>query len=106
MMNNSDEVTELLLRWGDGDQEALERLLRLVMPELRGIARRHMRQERGGHLLQTTALINEAFIKLVNQTRVDWQNRSHFFSIAAHCMRRILIDYARTQRRVKRGAGV
>ncbi|MGI9106289.1 MAG: sigma-70 family RNA polymerase sigma factor [Pyrinomonadaceae bacterium] len=100
---NSNEITRLLLAWSDGDRAALERLLPLVMPELRHIAKRYMRQEKSGHTLQTTALVNEAFIKLVDQTQVHWQNRAHFFAIAAKCMRRILIDYARTQQRAKRG---
>ncbi len=103
MTNNSVEITRLLIAWSEGDQESLERLLPLVIPELRRIAKRYMRQERSGHTLQTTALINEAFIKLVDQTQVHWHNRAHFFAIAAQCMRRILIDYARTQRRAKRG---
>lgn len=102
-MNNSNEISQLLLAWSDGDRAALERLLPLVMPELRRIAKRYMRQENSGHTLQTTALINEAFIKLVDQTHVHWQNRTQFFAIAAQCMRRILIDYARTRRRAKRG---
>ncbi len=102
-MDNSNEITRLLLAWSDGDRAALERLLPLVMPELRRIAKRYMRQEKSGHTLQTTALINEAFIKLVDQTRVHWQNRTQFFAVAAQCMRRILIDYARTRRRAKRG---
>ncbi len=104
-MNNANEITRLLLEWGNGEQGALERLVLLVMPELRQMAKRYMRQEKSGHLLQTTALINEAFIKLVRQTHVNWQNRAHFFAIAAQCMRRILTDYARTQQRAKRGGG-
>jgi RNA polymerase sigma factor (TIGR02999 family) len=103
MMNNPDEITPLLLAWGDGDQAALERLLPLVMAELRAMAKRYMRREHSGHTLQTTALINEAFIKIVDQTRIRWQNRAHFFAIAAQCMRRILTDYARMQQRAKRG---
>lgn len=102
-MSSSHEITQLLLAWGNGDQAALERLLPLVMPELRRIAKRYMRQERSGHTLQTTALINEAFIKLVDQTRVQWHNRAQFFALAAQCMRRILTDYARKQHRAKRG---
>lgn len=102
-MNNSNEITRLLLAWSDGDRAALDHLLPLIMPELRRIAKRYMRRENSGHMLQTTALINEAFIKLVDQTRVHWQNRTQFFAVAAQCMRRILIDYARTRRRAKRG---
>lgn len=103
MTDDSDEITQLLLAWGEGDRTALDRLLPIILPELRRIARRHMRLERGGHTLQTTALVNEAFVKLVDQTRVRWQNRSQFFAIAAQCMRRVLTDYARMLQRAKRG---
>jgi RNA polymerase sigma factor (TIGR02999 family) len=99
----SAPVTRLLVRWQRGERECLDQLLPLVHGELRRIARRHMRRESPGHTLQTTALVNEAYIRLVDQTQVTWQNRSHFFSIAAHLMRRILVDHARGSRRQKRG---
>jgi RNA polymerase sigma-70 factor, ECF subfamily len=104
-MTSPQEITQLLLAWERSDPLALERLLPLVEAELRQIARGYLRKEKPGHLLQTTALINEAFIKLVDQTRVHWQNRAHFFGIAATCMRRVLTDYARAQARDKRGGG-
>lgn len=94
MMTGQHEVTELLVAWENGDRQALERLVPLVEKELRTIARRYMRRERPGHLLQTTALVNEAFIKLMKHNRIHWRNRAHFFAVAALCMRRILIDYA------------
>jgi RNA polymerase sigma factor (TIGR02999 family) len=97
------EITNLLQAWAQGDQGALEKLMPAVMEELRRLARSYLRRERAGHTLQTTALINEAYIKLAGQNRAHWQNRSHFFAIAAQCMRRILIDYAKTRRRQKRG---
>jgi len=99
------QITELLERWSSGDQGALETLLPLVEGELRRIARRYMINEHKGHLLQTTALINEAFMRLVDQKEIHWQNRAHFYGIAAQLMRRILIDYARTEHRAKRGGG-
>lgn len=102
-MGAQSEITQLLLAWEQGDESALERLLPLVEKELRLLASGYMRKEKKGHLLQTTALVNEAFIKLVDQKRVHWQNRAHFFGIAATCMRRILCDYARGQEREKRG---
>lgn len=102
-MADSQKITDLLQAWTAGDETAIERLLPLVMDELRRIAKKHLRRERPGHTLQTTALINEAYIKLVGQTRVHWQNRTHFYAIAAQCMRRILIDYARTRGRERRG---
>ena len=100
-----EAVTQLLVAWSNGDQEALDRLMPLVYDELRQLARRYMRRERAGHTLQTTAVINEAYLRLVDQQNVRWQNRAHFFAIAAHVMRRILIDYARRRRYAKRGGG-
>jgi RNA polymerase sigma-70 factor, ECF subfamily len=97
------EITELLQAWEQGRQSALEKLMPLVMGELRRLAKSQLRRERPGHTLQTTALVNEAYLKLVEQNRVHWQNRSHFFAIAAQCMRRILVDYAKTRLREKRG---
>jgi RNA polymerase sigma-70 factor, ECF subfamily len=102
-MDQPQEITDLLLAWTEGDAAALEKLIPAVIEELRRLARGYMRRERKGHTLQTSALINEAYIKLVGQKQVHWQNRSHFFAIAATCMRRILMDYAKTRQRAKRG---
>ena len=101
----TEPVTELLLRWRAGDQECLNRLLPQVEGELRRIAHRYMRMERQGHTLQTTALVNEAYMKLVDQSRANWQNRAQFVGIAASLMRRILVDHARNRCREKRGGG-
>jgi len=98
-------VTQLLLAWSAGDQSALDALAPLVYDELRRLARRHMGGERGGHTLQATALVNEAYLKLVEINRVQWQNRAHFFAMSARLMRRILVDFARARRSQKRGAG-
>ena len=100
------EITELLVRWSNGDSAALERLLPLVEAELHRLAHSYMRRENEDHTLQTTALVNEAYLKLCDQTRVRWQNRAHFFGIAAQLMRRVLIDYARDKGRSKRWGGV
>jgi len=100
------EITALLIDWSNGDQAALDKLLPLVYEELHRLARHYMRQERAGHTLQTTALINEAYLRLVDQRSVRWQNRAHFFAIAAQLMRRILVDYARSHARAKRGGDV
>ena len=97
------EVTQMLLDWSLGDQQALDRLIPVVYGELRRLASRHLRRERADHTLQTTALIHEAYLKLIEQRNVRWQNRAHFFGIAAQLMRRILVDHARTRHRVKRG---
>lgn len=102
-MQSQENVTELLLGWGDGNKEALDRILPIVYDELRRQAARYLRRERAGHTLQTTALINEAYIRLVDQKNVRWQNRAHFFGIAAQLMRRILVDHSRTKGRAKRG---
>jgi RNA polymerase sigma-70 factor, ECF subfamily len=101
----SAPVTELLLRWRAGNQECLQQLLPLVEGELRRIAHRYMRMERRGHTLQTTALVNEAYLKLVDQAQVDWQNRAQFLGVAARLMRHILVDHARELCREKRGGG-
>ena len=103
MPQSSQNVTELLIGWGKGDKEALDALLPLVYEELRKQAAGYLRRERVGHTLQTTALIHEAYLKLVDQKNVHWQNRAHFFGIAAQLMRRILVDHARTKKRAKRG---
>lgn len=93
----------MLRDWSDGKQEALDVLLPLVYDELHRQAARYLRRERPGHTLQTTALINEAYLKLIDQREVDWQNRAHFFGLAAQAMRRILVDYAKSRHREKRG---
>jgi len=98
-------VTRLLVAWGAGDESAFEKLAPLVYDELRKLARRYMAGERVGHTLQTTALVNEAYLKLVDITQVKWQNRTHFFAMSARLMRRILVDFARSRRYQKRGAG-
>ena len=100
---SSQEVSQLLIAWGDGDQKALEKLIPLVYRELHRLASRYMRRERPGHTLQTSALVNETYLKLVDQKNVRWQNRAHFFGVAAQLMRRILVDHARTHLRAKRG---
>src|SRR5258708_29919299 len=99
------EITQLLEEWSSGNQTALDRLYPLVYDELRRLARQYMRRERQGHTLQTTALINEAYVRLVDQKNVHWQNRAHFFAISAQIMRRILIDHARRHDYAKRGGG-
>lgn len=99
------EVTQLLLAWGDGDSAAFEQLVPLVHAELRRIARRHMGHERPDHTLQATALVNEAYMKLVDLRRVRWQDRAHFFAMSARLMRRVLVDFARSRRYQKRGGG-
>jgi RNA polymerase sigma factor (TIGR02999 family) len=100
------EVTQLLLDWSNGDQAALDRLTPLVYEELHRLAHRHMNRERPGHTLQSSALVNEAYLRLIDQRNVHWQNRAHFFSIASRLMRRILIDHARSHTRAKRGGGI
>ena len=107
-MNLPDEqqVTELLLAWGNGDETALERLMPVVYQELRSLARHYMRGERRGHVLQTTALVNEAYLRLVDSSRVKWQNRAHFFADSAQLMRRVLVDIARSRNLQKRGGGL
>jgi len=104
--NEPKTVTELLLRWRAGDRECLHRLLPRVEGEMRRIAHRYMRMERQGHTLQTTALVNEAYLKLVDQAQVDWQNRAHFLGVAARLMRHIPVDHARDLCRGKRGGGL
>lgn len=99
----STNITHLLKEWSDGDERALERLTPLVYEELRHQAARYLRRERPGHTLQTTGLIHEAYLRLVDAKDVDWQNRTHFFAIAANLMRRILVDHARRRDAEKRG---
>jgi RNA polymerase sigma factor (TIGR02999 family) len=99
------EVTRLLIAWGNGDQAALDELLPLVYQELHRLAARHLRRERGHHTLQTTALVHEAYLRLIDQKAAQWQNRAHFFAIAAQMMRRVLVDHARSRQYQKRGGG-
>lgn len=100
-----EDVTQLLIAWSDGDQVARDQLMSVVYEELHRLARRYMRRESPGHTLQTSALVNEAFLRLVDQRNVHWQNRAHFFAIAAQMMRRILVDHARGRGYAKRGGG-
>ena len=97
------EVTQLLLAWGGGDGDALDRLTPLVYEELHRLARRYMGREPSGHTLQATALVNEAYLRLIDHGRVRWENRAHFFGVAAQIMRHILVDFARSRRNLKRG---
>ena len=99
------EITNLLIKWSEGDAAALDELVGLIYPDLRRIARRHMGRENGEHTLQTSALINEAYLRLVDQHAVEWKDRAHFFAVSAQVMRHILIDHARRNRAGKRGAG-
>jgi RNA polymerase sigma factor (TIGR02999 family) len=100
-----NEISNLLRAWSDGDKSAIQGLAPVVYEELRRVAHRYMERERPGHTLQTTALVNEAYLRLVDYKRMHWQDRAHFFAVAAQAMRRILVDHARS-RNVKRGAGV
>ncbi len=102
-MHSSAGITELLIDWGEGDKDALEKLFPLVEKELHRLAHNYMRRLSPGNTLQTTALINEAYIRLIDQNRVQWQNRAHFFGIAANMMRRFLLNYIRDNKRKKRG---
>jgi RNA polymerase sigma-70 factor (ECF subfamily) len=98
------EVTDLLIAWGGGDLSALDRLVPVVHAELRRLARRQMSRERPDHTLQTSALVNEAYLRLIDLRRVQWQDRGHFFAMSARLMRRILVDHARSRNSLKRGA--
>src|SRR6266480_3780643 len=100
-----DDISTLLRAWTSGDQSALDRLTPIVYEKLRRLARRYMKRERPGHSLQTTALVNEAYMRLVDYERMEWQNRAHFFAVSAQLMRRILVEHAR-RHNLKRGAGV
>src|SRR6266508_2309556 len=104
-MPDQASTTQLLLSASRGDQQALDRLFPLVYEELRGLADRYLQSERSDHTLQPTALVHEAYLRLVDQTAITWQNRAHFFSVAAQVMRHILVDHARAHRRMKRGGG-
>ena len=99
------EVTQLLGDWSGGDEGALEKLIPLVQPELHRLAHYYMSRERAGHTLQTTALLNEAYLQLTDKTQLPWQNRTHFMAVAAQLMRRIMVDHARARHALKRGAG-
>jgi RNA polymerase sigma factor (TIGR02999 family) len=103
MTPSSHEVSQLLHAWGEGDSSALDRLMSLVYDELRRMARRHIARQAPGHMLQTTALVHEAYLKLVDLKDVRWQDRAHFFAVAAKAMRHILVDYARSRHAAKRG---
>ena len=100
------EITQWLVGWSDGDPSALEKLTPLVYRELHRLAQAYMRGERPGHTLQTTALVNEAYVRLIDAERMGWQNRAHFYGVAAKLMRHILVDFARSRDQVKRGGGV
>lgn len=102
----SSEITALIRAWSDGDQSALERLTPLVYNELRRMARHYMRNQRAGHTLQTTALVHEVYVHLMDAKRTGWRDRAHFFAVSAQIMRRILIDAARTRASQKRGGGI
>jgi RNA polymerase sigma factor (TIGR02999 family) len=97
------KITQMLREWRDGRNEVLDKLLPLVYDELHRQAARHLRKERPGHTLQTTALVNEAYLKLIDGQNIDWESRTHFFAVAAQAMRRILVDHAKTKHRLKRG---
>ena len=100
-----EDLTKMLIEWGGGDRDALDRLMPIVYDELRRIARRHFRRERPDNTLQPTALVNEVYIRLVDQSGVNWQSRAHFFGIAARIMRQIMVDRARARNAAKRGGG-
>jgi RNA polymerase sigma-70 factor (ECF subfamily) len=100
---STSQITGLLLAWSDGDSGALEQLMPFVESELRQLAHRYMARESAGHSLQTTALVNEAFVRLIDGSRVRWQSRAHFFAVSARLMRRILVDVARARKKLKRG---
>lgn len=98
-------ITQLLMDWRGGDSAALEKLAPIVYEEMRRIARRYMKGERAGHTLQTSALVNEAYMRLVDHNNIQWENRAHFFAVAAQAMRRVLVDHARNRNYQKRGGG-
>lgn len=102
----SHQVTQLLQAWSEGEPQALDRLTPLVYEQLHRLARRHMAHERPGHTLQTTALVNEAYLELVDSVHANWQNRAHFYAVCAQVMRRILVDWARSRNVFKRGGGM
>ena len=103
MAHDNQKITGLLLAWGGGDETALEELMPVVFEELHRMARAYMNRQRVGHTLQTTALVNEAYLRLIDSSKVQWQNRAHFFAVSAQLMRRILVDFARARGNQKRG---
>jgi len=105
MDGSPNDVTQLLVAWSNGDQAARDQLMPVVYQELHRLAHHYMKRESPGHTLQTSALVNEAFVRLVDQRNVQWQNRAHFFGIASQMMRRVLVDYARNRKYTKRGGG-
>lgn len=102
----NQDITGLLLAWGNGDKESLDLLTPFVYNELHRLAKYYMSGEKAGHLLQTSALVNEAYLRLVDSSRINWQNRAHFLAVSAQMMRRILVDFARSQNYLKRGGGM
>jgi RNA polymerase sigma factor (TIGR02999 family) len=106
MQSSAREISSLLHAWGDGDRTALERLTPLVYDELHRLAHRYMQQECSDHTLQTTALVNEAFLQLIGSEEIEWKDRNHFFAMSASLMRHILVDFARSRRSRKRGGGL
>ena len=104
-VHSKAEITQMLVAWSQGDNGALEKLVPLVSAELHRVAKRYMARERPGHTLQTTALIHEAYLRLIDGAQVDWQNRTHFFAVSAQMMRRILVDFARNYRTLRHGGG-
>ena len=106
MAEVTQQVTQLLLEWGGGDQHALDKLMPVIYRELHRMARRYMAGEKAGHTLQASALVNEAYLRLIDVTRVEWQNRAHFFAVSAQMMRRVLVDFARRKQYQKRGGGL
>jgi RNA polymerase sigma factor (TIGR02999 family) len=102
-VSSSENVSQLLVKWGEGDKAALDKLMPLVHSELRRLASNYLRRERQNHTLQPTALVNEAYLKLIDQKNARWQNRAHFYGVAAQLMRRILVDHARQHQAAKRG---
>lgn len=102
---DNNDITQILCEWSDGSREALDKLMPIVYDELRRQASRYLRGERQDHTLQTTALVNEAYLRLIDTSRMNWQNRAHFFAVSANMMRRILVDFARSRNYQKRGGG-
>lgn len=105
MKPSSQQVTQLLMDWRNGERAAFDKLMPLIYEELRKLAKRYMKRERIDHTLQTTALVNEAYLRLVDQNEIDWQSRAHFYAVASQVMRHLLVDYARSRNYAKRGGG-
>jgi RNA polymerase sigma factor (TIGR02999 family) len=105
MQSQADDITGMLVRWREGDRSALDRLLPLIRTEMRRLARRHLGRERKDHTMQPSSLVQEAYLRLLPNADGGWQNRAHFFAVASHVMRHVLVDYARERRRAKRGGG-